>query len=132
MEIVGEREAYTQRAREPIKPFVSPVACGIYGDAIRPDGNSVYLKLENLQSFGLLRNAGALRGCRLTLTDEERGRGGGHRRFGGAASTARRSHSLAPEDAVCPCAVGMSLHTPLIKVSASSIPRRRGGPPRLR
>ena len=101
-------------ARERIKPFVfeSPL---VYTETLSGlTGNSVYLKLENLQMTGSFKERGALNRL-LTLTDEERARGVI------AASAGNHAQALAFHAGRrgLPCEIWMPLHTPLIKVSAT-------------
>jgi threonine dehydratase len=98
------------RIRESI--YLSPCARSEYFSQLT--GNSVYLKLDNLQRTGAFKERGALNKL-LTLTTEERSRGviaasaGNHAQ--GVAYHAGR-HGIRAE--IC-----MPLTTPLIKVSAT-------------
>jgi len=98
------------RIRESI--YLSPCARSEYFSQLT--GNSVYLKLDNLQRTGAFKERGALNKL-LTLTAEERSRGviaasaGNHAQ--GVAYHAGR-HGIRAE--IC-----MPLTTPLIKVSAT-------------
>src|SRR5437764_3901208 len=98
------------RVRDSI--YLSPCARSEYFSQLT--GNSVYLKLDNLQRTGAFKERGALNKL-LTLTAEERSRGviaasaGNHAQ--GVAYHAGR-HGIRAE--IC-----MPLTTPLIKVSAT-------------
>jgi threonine dehydratase len=99
-----------ERIRDSI--YLSPCARSEYFSQLT--GNSVYLKLDNLQRTGAFKERGALNKL-LTLTTEERSRGviaasaGNHAQ--GVAYHAGR-HGIRAE--IC-----MPLTTPLIKVSAT-------------
>jgi threonine dehydratase len=105
-----EIRAAMDRIRESI--YLSPCARSEYFSQLT--GNSVYLKLDNLQRTGAFKERGALNKL-LTLTPEERSRGviaasaGNHAQ--GVAYHAGR-HGIRAE--IC-----MPLTTPLIKVSAT-------------
>src|SRR6266498_2406153 len=98
------------RVRDSI--YLSP--CARSEDFSQLTGNSVYLKLDNLQRTGAFKERGALNKL-LTLTPEERSRGviaasaGNHAQ--GVAYHAGR-HSIAAR-------IVMPLPTPLTKVSAT-------------
>ena len=102
--------AAMDRIRDSI--YLSPCARSEYFSQLT--GNSVYLKLDNLQRTGAFKERGALNKL-LTLTTEERSRGviaasaGNHAQ--GVAYHAGR-HGIRAE--IC-----MPLTTPLIKVSAT-------------
>ncbi|HXF11707.1 MAG TPA: threonine ammonia-lyase [Terriglobales bacterium] len=105
-----EIRAAMARIRDSI--YLSPCARSEYFSQLT--GNSVYLKLDNLQRTGAFKERGALNKL-LTLTTEERSRGviaasaGNHAQ--GVAYHAGR-HGIRAE--IC-----MPLTTPLIKVSAT-------------
>jgi threonine dehydratase len=105
-----EIRAAMGRIRDSI--YLSPCARSEYFSQLT--GNSVYLKLDNLQRTGAFKERGALNKL-LTLTTEERSRGviaasaGNHAQ--GVAYHAGR-HGIRAE--IC-----MPLTTPLIKVSAT-------------
>jgi threonine dehydratase len=107
---LAEIRAAMDRIRESI--YLSPCARSEYFSQLT--GNSVYLKLDNLQRTGAFKERGALNKL-LTLTAEERSRGviaasaGNHAQ--GVAYHAGR-HGIRAE--IC-----MPLTTPLIKVSAT-------------
>jgi threonine dehydratase len=107
---VTEIRAAMDRIRDSI--YLSPCARSEYFSQLT--GNSVYLKLDNLQRTGAFKERGALNKL-LTLTAEERSRGviaasaGNHAQ--GVAYHAGR-HGIRAE--IC-----MPLTTPLIKVSAT-------------
>src|SRR6202158_5694875 len=92
--------------------YLSP--CARSEDMSQLTGNSVYLKLDNLQRTGAFKERGALNKL-LTLTEEERSRGviaasaGNHAQ--GLAYHAGR-HGIRAQ-------IVMPLTTPLIKVSAT-------------
>jgi threonine dehydratase len=103
-----------EAARERIKSFVfeSPL---VYTETLSGlTGNSVYLKLENLQMTGSFKERGALNRL-LTLTQQERARGVI------AASAGNHAQALAFHAGRrgVACEIWMPLHTPLIKVSAT-------------
>src|SRR5579872_1318944 len=107
---LAEIRAAMDRIRDSI--YLSPCARSEYFSQLT--GNSVYLKLDNLQRTGAFKERGALNKL-LTLTTEERSRGviaasaGNHAQ--GVAYHAGR-HGIRAE--IC-----MPLTTPLIKVSAT-------------
>jgi threonine dehydratase len=107
---LAEIRAAMDRIRDSI--YLSPCARSEYFSQLT--GNSVYLKLDNLQRTGAFKERGALNKL-LTLTEEERSRGviaasaGNHAQ--GVAYHAGR-HGIRAE--IC-----MPLTTPLIKVSAT-------------
>jgi len=107
---LAEIRAAMDRIRDSI--YLSPCARSEYFSQLT--GNSVYLKLDNLQRTGAFKERGALNKL-LTLTAEERSRGviaasaGNHAQ--GVAYHAGR-HGIRAE--IC-----MPLTTPLIKVSAT-------------
>lgn len=107
---LAEVRAAMDRIRDSI--YLSPCARSEYFSQLT--GNSVYLKLDNLQRTGAFKERGALNKL-LTLTAEERSRGviaasaGNHAQ--GVAYHAGR-HGIRAE--IC-----MPLTTPLIKVSAT-------------
>jgi threonine dehydratase len=107
---LAEIRTAMDRIRESI--YLSPCARSEYFSQLT--GNSVYLKLDNLQRTGAFKERGALNKL-LTLTTEERSRGviaasaGNHAQ--GVAYHAGR-HGIRAE--IC-----MPLTTPLIKVSAT-------------
>jgi threonine dehydratase len=107
---LAEVRAAMGRIRDSI--YLSPCARSEYFSQLT--GNSVYLKLDNLQRTGAFKERGALNKL-LTLTPEERSRGviaasaGNHAQ--GVAYHAGR-HGIRAE--IC-----MPLTTPLIKVSAT-------------
>ena len=107
---LAEIRGAMDRIRDSI--YLSPCACSEYFSQLT--GNSVYLKLDNLQRTGAFKERGALNKL-LTLTAEERSRGviaasaGNHAQ--GVAYHAGR-HGIRAE--IC-----MPLTTPLIKVSAT-------------
>jgi threonine dehydratase len=107
---LAEIHTAMDRIRESI--YLSPCARSEYFSQLT--GNSVYLKLDNLQRTGAFKERGALNKL-LTLTAEERSRGviaasaGNHAQ--GVAYHAGR-HGIRAE--IC-----MPLTTPLIKVSAT-------------
>jgi threonine dehydratase len=103
-----------QAARERIRAFIfeSPL---VYTETLSGlTGNSVYLKLENLQMTGSFKERGALNRL-LTLTDKERARGVI------AASAGNHAQALAFHAGRrgLACEIWMPLNTPLIKVSAT-------------
>lgn len=103
-----------EAARERIKPFIfeSPL---VYTETLSTlTGNSVHLKLENLQMTGSFKERGALNRL-LTLSDEERARGVI------AASAGNHAQALAFHAGRrgLRCEIWMPLHTPLIKVSST-------------
>ena len=67
-----------QRARTRIKDSIYVSPCAHTEMFSKLVGNKVYLKLENLQMTGSFKERGALNKI-LTLTDEERKRGGSAR-----------------------------------------------------
>ncbi|HEX7895204.1 MAG TPA: threonine/serine dehydratase, partial [Terriglobales bacterium] len=107
---LAEIHAAMARIRDSI--YLSP--CARSENFSQPTGNSVYLKLDNLQRTGAFKERGALNKL-LTLTPEERSRGviaasaGNHAQ--GVAYHAGR-HGVRAQ--IC-----MPLTTPLIKVSAT-------------
>lgn len=107
---LAEIQAAMGRIRDSI--YLSP--CARSEDFSQHTGNSVYLKLDNLQRTGAFKERGALNKL-LTLTQEERSRGviaasaGNHAQ--GLAYHAGR-HGIRAQ--IC-----MPLTTPLIKVSAT-------------
>lgn len=107
---LAEIRTAMDRIRDSI--YLSPCARSEYFSQLT--GNSVYLKLDNLQRTGAFKERGALNKL-LTLTAEERSRGviaasaGNHAQ--GVAYHAGR-HGIGAE--IC-----MPLTTPLIKVSAT-------------
>jgi len=107
---LSEIQAAMGRIRDSI--YLSP--CARSEDFSQHTGNSVYLKLDNLQRTGAFKERGALNKL-LTLTQEERSRGviaasaGNHAQ--GLAYHAGR-HGIRAQ--IC-----MPLTTPLIKVSAT-------------
>lgn len=107
---LAEIRSAMERIRDSI--YLSPCARSEYFSQLT--GNSVYLKLDNLQRTGAFKERGALNKL-LTLTPEERSRGviaasaGNHAQ--GVAYHAGR-HGIRAE--IC-----MPLTTPLIKVSAT-------------
>lgn len=107
---LAEIRVAMDRVRDSI--YLSPCARSEYFSQLT--GNSVYLKLDNLQRTGAFKERGALNKL-LTLTPEERSRGviaasaGNHAQ--GVAYHAGR-HGIRAE--IC-----MPLTTPLIKVSAT-------------
>jgi threonine dehydratase len=107
---LSEIHAAMGRVRDSI--YLSP--CARSEDFSQLTGNSVYLKLDNLQRTGAFKERGALNKL-LTLTEEERSRGviaasaGNHAQ--GLAYHAGR-HGIRAQ-------IVMPLTTPLIKVSAT-------------
>ena len=107
---LAEIHAAMARIRDSI--YLSP--CARSEEMSQLTGNSVYLKLDNLQRTGAFKERGALNKL-LTLTDEERARGviaasaGNHAQ--GLAYHAGR-HGIRAQ-------IVMPLTTPLIKVSAT-------------
>jgi threonine dehydratase len=107
---LAEIHAAMGRIRDSI--YLSP--CARSEDFSQHTGNSVYLKLDNLQRTGAFKERGALNKL-LTLTEEERSRGviaasaGNHAQ--GLAYHAGR-HGIRAQ-------IVMPLTTPLIKVSAT-------------
>src|SRR5712691_5942095 len=107
---LSEIQAAMGRIRDSI--YLSP--CARSEDFSQLTGNSVYLKLDNLQRTGAFKERGALNKL-LTLTPEERSRGviaasaGNH-----AQGVAYHAGRLGIRAQIC-----MPLTTPLIKVSAT-------------
>jgi len=105
-----EIEAALVRIRERI--YLSPCACS--ATLSKLTGNTVYLKLENLQMTGAFKERGALNKI-LTLTQEERARGviaasaGNHAQ---AVSYHATQHGIRAQ-------IVMPVTTPLVKVSAT-------------
>src|ERR1700731_728923 len=106
--------ANVQAALERIRPSIYLSPCTLSATFSQLTGNSVYLKLDNLQRTGAFKERGALNKL-LTLTADERSRGviaasaGNHAQ--GVAYHAGR-HGIRAQ--IC-----MPLTTPLIKVSAT-------------
>src|SRR5579862_3036481 len=107
---LAEIEAALVRIRESI--YLSPCACSVTLSNLT--GNSVYLKLENLQMTGAFKERGALNKI-LSLTQGERERGviaasaGNHAQ---AVSYHATSHGIRAQ-------IVMPVTTPLVKVSAT-------------
>src|ERR1700682_3757321 len=107
---LADIKAALERIRQSI--YLSP--CPLSATFSQLTGNSVYLKLDNLQRTGAFKERGALNKL-LTLTEEERSRGviaasaGNHAQ--GLAYHAGR-HGIRAQ-------IVMPLTTPLIKVSAT-------------
>src|SRR5947207_11982463 len=107
---LADIHAAMDRIRDSI--YLSP--CARSEDFSQHTGNSVYLKLDNLQRTGAFKERGALNKL-LTLTEDERARGviaasaGNHAQ--GVAYHAGR-HGIRAQSV-------MPLTTPLIKVSAT-------------
>src|SRR5207237_2630354 len=110
MNTLSDIQTALGRIRESI--YISP--CALSEPFSKQTGNSVFLKLENLQKTGAFKERGALNKL-LTLNAEQRSRGviaasaGNHAQ--GVAYHAGR-HGIRAE--IC-----MPLTTPLIKVSAT-------------
>src|SRR4029077_6808197 len=107
---LAEVKAALERIRESI--YLSP--CTISATFSQLTGNSIYLKLDNLQRTGAFKERGALNKL-LTLTAEERDQGviaasaGNH-----AQGLAYHAGPRGINAQIC-----MALTTPLIKVSAT-------------
>src|ERR1700694_5063715 len=106
--------ADVQAALERIRPSIYLSPCTLSATFSQLTGNSIYLKLDNLQRTGAFKERGALNKL-LTMTTQERDRGvvaasaGNHAQ--GVAYHAGR-HGIRAQ--IC-----MPLTTPLIKVSAT-------------
>jgi threonine dehydratase len=107
---LADVKAALERIRQSI--YLSP--CTLSATFSQLTGNSIYLKLDNLQRTGAFKERGALNKL-LTMTVEERGRGviaasaGNH-----AQGLAYHAGRLGISAQIC-----MPLVTPLIKVSAT-------------
>ena len=110
MVTLADVQAAYERIRQSI--YLSP--CTLSATFSQLTGNSIYLKLDNLQRTGAFKERGALNKL-LTMTVEERGRGviaasaGNH-----AQGLAYHAGRLGISAQIC-----MPLVTPLIKVSAT-------------
>jgi threonine dehydratase len=107
---LADVQAALDRVRQSI--YLSP--CTLSATFTQLTGNSIYLKLDNLQRTGAFKERGALNKL-LTLTPEERGQGviaasAGNHAQGLAYHAGKRGISAQ----IC-----MPLTTPLIKVSAT-------------
>jgi threonine dehydratase len=107
---LADVQAALDRIRQSI--YLSP--CTLSATFTQLTGNSIYLKLDNLQRTGAIKERGALNKL-LTLTPEERGQGviaasAGNHAQGLAYHAGKRGISAQ----IC-----MPLTTPLIKVSAT-------------
>ncbi|MHB8655631.1 MAG: threonine ammonia-lyase [Terriglobia bacterium] len=111
-QMVNLQEIKIASARIREKIYLSPCARSETLSALT--GNTVYLKLENLQMTGAFKERGALNKI-LTLTDEERARGvvaasaGNHAQAVSYHSTKHGIHAQ----------IVMPVTTPLVKVSAT-------------
>ncbi len=116
---LADVQAALERIRQSI--YLSP--CTLSATFSQLTGNSIYLKLDNLQRTGAFKERGALNKL-LTMTTEERDRGviaasAGNHAQGLAYHAGRRGIKAQ----IC-----MPLTTPLIKVSATKVVRRRSHP----